>query len=108
MPLSRAAENSPELIQVWFALGWCHKRTGRIDLAIESLQRALAVAPDEALVHYNLACYWSLAGEKPRALEHLADALAINPNYRRLVDSESDFDSIRWDADFQAICAEIV
>ena len=104
--LRQAAETMPENVHVWFALGWCHKRTGRVDLAIAALQRAMAVAPEEALVHYNMACYLSLSGEKPRALECLAKALTINPRYRRLIDDESDFDPLRFDPKFQALCAE--
>ena len=52
-----AAEGEPENIRVWIALGWCHKRTGRIDLAIEALETAMAADPEEALIRYNLACY---------------------------------------------------
>ena len=80
------------------------QRTGRIDLAIDGLQRALAVEPDDALVHYNLACYSSLAGDKHCTLRHLARALALDPSYRRLIDGEPDFDPIRADPDFLALC----
>jgi tetratricopeptide (TPR) repeat protein len=104
MPLRQAAEASPENVHVWFALGWCYKRTGRIDLAIDSLERALALDPAEALTHYNLACYWSLAGNKFRALKYLSRALAIDPDFCQLIDDEPDFDSIRTDPGFRALC----
>ena len=42
-PLSVAAQGNPENIDTWLALGWCHKRTGRLDLAIEALEEALTV-----------------------------------------------------------------
>ncbi len=106
LPLMAAAKLAPENVHVWFALGWCYKRTGRIDLAIRSLERVLAAEPAEALVHYNLACYWSLAGDKHRALEFLSQALEIDPDYRRLIDDEPDFDPVRCDPRFQALCAE--
>lgn len=107
-PLHLASFGSAEDIQVWLALGWCHKRTGRIDLAIKALERALEVEPSEALIHYNLACYLSLAGNKPRALSHLSQALAIDPDYRMLTHDESDFDSIRSDPEFVALTSIIV
>ena len=65
----RAARDSPNNVHVWLALGWCHKRSGRLDLAIESLEEALAAEPNDALVHYNLACYWSLANNQAPGLE---------------------------------------
>jgi Flp pilus assembly protein TadD len=103
-PLRRVAELEPENVQVLLALGWCHKRTGRIDLAIEALEAALAADNDEPLIRYNLACYHSVAGDKRQALAYLEQALALDPNYGLLIDDESDFDSLRNDPEFQAIC----
>jgi tetratricopeptide (TPR) repeat protein len=105
LALRQAARLAPENLHVWFALGWCYKRTGQIHLAIRSLERVLAVDAAEARVHYNLACYWSLAGNKGRALEFLSRALGIDPDYRRLIDGEPDFNPIRSDPQFQALCA---
>jgi Flp pilus assembly protein TadD len=106
LPLKQAAKAAPGNVHVWYALGWCYKRTGQIKLAIRSLERALAAEPAEALPHYNLACYWSLAGDKRRALEYLSRALALDADYRRKIDGEPDFDPIRSDPRFQALCAE--
>jgi len=102
-PLGQAADIDPENIHVWLALGWCQKRVGRIDLAIEALEEALVADPSEALLHYNLACYWSLAGNKERALGYLGQALSIDANYRELIDDEADFDPLRADPDFRAV-----
>jgi Flp pilus assembly protein TadD len=107
-PLQRASQADPENIHIWLALGWCYKRTGRIDLAIEAMFSALAADPNEALLHYNLACYLSVGGEKNRALGHLSLALSLDPEYRRLIDEERDFDPIRADPDFQALTSIIV
>jgi tetratricopeptide (TPR) repeat protein len=104
-PLSAAAEADPQNIDTWLALGWCHKRTGRIDLAIESLEEALDLEPGSALVNYNLACYWSLAQNKRQALAYLAQALSLDSGFRHLIDEEHDFDPLRADPDFQAIAS---
>ncbi len=103
VPLTKVAAAEPENIHVWLALGWCHKRTGRVDLAIEALETALAADGDEPLLRYNLACYWSVAGDKQKALRYLEQALALDANYRLLVAHEPDFDSIRSFPDFQAL-----
>jgi len=84
-------------------LAWCHKRTARLDAAIKDIQRALEVEPEEALLHYNLACYLSLAGRKRSALTHLARAFALDASYRELTGSEPDFDPIRSDPQFRAL-----
>ncbi len=104
VPLRKVAVLEPENVRVWLALGLCHRRTGRIDLAIEALDTALAADSDEPLIRYNLACYHSVAGDKRQALAFLEQALALDPNYRLLIDHEPDFDALRRDPEFQAIC----
>ena len=100
----KVAELEPENVKVLLALGWCHKRTGRIDRAIAALESALAADSEEPLIRYNLACYHSVAGDKRHALAYLEQALALDPNYRLLIEHEPDFDPLRGDAEFQAIC----
>ena len=56
--------------------------------------------PDEPLLHYNLACYWSLVGNAPKSVRSLLAALELNPELHRLVARETDFDPIRGEAEF--------
>lgn len=110
-PLETAAELSPSNVHVSLALGWCLKRIGRLGRAIEVLELALqneAGDDERALVTYNLACYLSLAGQKDRALAQLAKAFALNDRYKMLAHSESDFDPIRSDPEFQSLASIIV
>jgi Flp pilus assembly protein TadD len=107
-PLEQSAELDPENLPVWLALGWCYKRVGRIDLAIQALQEAIEVDSDAAIVYYNLACYWSLASNVKNAVHFLRIAFDLDPNYRDLVHSEHDFDAIRHHPGFQAVSEVIV
>lgn len=107
-PLVAAAELSPDNVPIWLALGWCYKRIGRLDKAIQSLEQALAANQQEAIVHYNLACYCSLAGDVDRALRFLAQSFDMDPHYRDLVGDESDFDPVRDLPDFQALVGAAV
>ena len=106
--LEAAAETSIDNIYIWLALGWCHKRTDQMNLAIQSLEVALSIDPDKAIIPYNLACYWSLAGDTDKSLSYLARAFDIDSDYRDLVDSESDFDPIRADPGFINLTSVIV
>ncbi len=71
LPLERSADLMPDDIHVLLALGWCYKRTGQLAKAIEALERAVRVDAGEAVLHYNLACYWSLARNRTLALRFL-------------------------------------
>jgi tetratricopeptide (TPR) repeat protein len=92
-----AGESNLELLM---SMAWCYKRIGRLDRAIEAMRAAYRDSPKEAIVLYNLACYLSLAGERDEALSWLGRAFRLDPKYRQLVASETDFDPIRNHPDF--------
>jgi tetratricopeptide (TPR) repeat protein len=106
--LAQAAELDHDNIHIWLALGWCHKRTGRLDKAIESLEEALLVDDRQAILHYNLACYWSLAKNVKWAVEYLERAFELDASYRDRVAQERDFDAIRNHPRFQELLSVIV
>ena len=97
LPLQRASLHDPENLRPYLALGWCYKRIGRFDLAIQALEDAMEFAAEDAIVHYNLACYHSLSGKKSLAIQFLSQAIELDPSYREMVASERDFDPIRDD-----------
>ena len=108
LPLERSVDLLPDDVRVLLALGWCYKRTGQLAKAIEMLERAVKIDSGEAILHYNLACYWSLARNRTLALRHLQLALEIDANFRDMVSDEPDFDPIRHDAEFIALTSVIV
>jgi tetratricopeptide (TPR) repeat protein len=101
--LEKAARFKPADMDIALALGWCYKRTNRLAQAIDALTRALVKNPGEPLLHYNLSCYWSLAGNVAHAVEHLQKTLKLAPQMVVMVPAESDFDPIRHDPVFQAL-----
>lgn len=107
-PLTAARVAEPENTDILLALGWCYKRVNKIDAAIQALEDALAVCPDEAIIHYNLACYWSLANNVPLALVYLAQSFDLDSAYRELVADEIDFDPLRNHPEFVALTSVIV
>ena len=102
-PLEVAAGLRPSDTRVALALGWCYKRTNRLAQAIDSLERVLREHPEYALLHYNLACYWSLAGNSSKALDALTRALSIDANLRTMIADEVDFDHIRGNPEFERL-----
>jgi tetratricopeptide (TPR) repeat protein len=107
-PLRASLAIAPDDIATYLALGWCYKRLGRVDLAIEALEEALEVDRAQGILYYNLACYWSLARNVDLALMYLAQALEIEPAFRDLVADERDFDAVRAHPDFLALTSVVV
>ncbi len=99
--LEQAVKEFPEEESVWINMGWCRKRTGRIDLAIKAMEGLLERNPESPIGHYNLACYLSIAGEKRKSLEELRKAVQLDPSFKKLAKEEKDFDGIRADPDFR-------
>lgn len=96
----RVPDDSEKNLDLQMGKAWCFKRIGRLDKAIESMRAAYRGSPKVAIVLYNLACYFSLAGEKEEALSWLARAFRMDSSLRKLVARETDFDPIRNDQDF--------
>jgi Flp pilus assembly protein TadD len=102
-PLELAAKLHPTDVGLAIALGWCYKRTHRLAQAIDALERASKKSPEEPLPHYNLACYWSLAGNVAKALDELSAALDLDPALRSLIPDETDFDQLRGNPEFERL-----
>lgn len=90
-------------LSIFLGMAWCYKRVDQLPRAIAAMQDAYAIAPRQAIVLYNLACYYSLMGNKPKALSWLGRALRMQGDLRRLIPDESDFDQLRNDPDFQFV-----
>jgi tetratricopeptide (TPR) repeat protein len=99
----RAFAQEPENVGLLMGMAWCYKRSGQLPKAIAAMEQAYRISPKEAVILYNLSCYWSLAGNKTQALSWLGRALRIDQSLRRLIDGETDFEPLRADPDFRMI-----
>jgi tetratricopeptide (TPR) repeat protein len=100
--LRRCIRRDEENIPAWLLLGACYRNLDRLERAVESLEQALGYAPDEAAVHYDLACYLSLLEHVQLAVLHLERALDLEPTLRDRIAGDGDFDPIRADPAFRA------
>jgi len=71
-------------------LGAASLRRGQVQEALRLFQQALALEPQAAAYHVNLATAFAQAGEQDAAIRHLNSAIEIDPSlevaYRRLVE----------------------
>ena len=51
--------------------------------------------PNNPITHYNLACMWGREGNSTQRLQELTDAVDFGYDKYHLVESDSDFDSVR-------------
>ncbi|MGV3485684.1 MAG: tetratricopeptide repeat protein [Planctomycetaceae bacterium] len=99
----RASKCRQLRVDALMALGWCQKRNGEFNGAVVTLTRALAIAPENARLHYNLACYLAGLNQHRAAIYELAWALELQPLLRSRALVEADFDALRSYPAFDAL-----
>lgn len=97
------AQEKPTDLGVLMGMAWCYKRTEQLSRAIAAMHDAYAAHPDIPVVLYNLSCYYALGNQKSQALNWLARALRMAPQFRSLIDKETDFDLLRDSPEFQKL-----
>ena len=76
---------------------------GKIDEAVQALQIAVALRPNDSNILYNAACTYGILQKKQEALNLLKklDAMGhLNKGYAR---QDSDLDCLHGDPDFEAL-----
>jgi hypothetical protein len=69
--------------------------------ALDAVKRGLAQNPDPPGLHFNYACFASLAGEVDDELfEHLRVSVDGFPPFRQQAQQDSDLDAVRDDPRF--------
>ena len=85
-------ERSAQALRYWPTEEW--------DRAIEVLEGHLVDTPENAGVHYNLACAHARAGHSKEALEYLSRAVELRETFLEYAQTDDDLASIRDDPAF--------
>ena len=80
---------------------------GETGLAREWAERALELSPDDRGVLYNLACFYSIAGENETAIDCLERAAAVGRVSREWVEHDSDLDPLREEPRYLALLEKL-
>jgi adenylate cyclase len=105
---SRKLEASLDDIIVMSRLAEAYARFGSREEATATLKRVLEVGPNDGLAVYNCSCAYALLGEKKWSLILLRRA--FDSGFRRVAHwakTDSAFDSIREDQEFQQLLSEL-
>src|SRR3954449_56322 len=81
----------------WYFAAAAYAQRGDWRGAYDFAAEGLADHPDNASMHYNLACYAAMAGLREQALGHLRRAFASDPRTREWAATDTDLDPIRDD-----------
>ena len=73
--------------------------------AVARGRQAIEAKPESAILHYNVACCESLAGESSAAIADLRRAIELSEPFRDMATGDSDFDPIRDQPAFRELVA---
>ena len=97
-PADRPLPVSP--FEYWFVAEEANQ-SGDYRRAIEIVSEGLEEWPGHPRIHYHLACYQALAGDRDQALANLARACDGDARLKDWAREDEDFDSIRDDPGFE-------
>ncbi|HEY6192735.1 MAG TPA: protein kinase [Bacteroidota bacterium] len=75
-------------------------RSGRIEEGKARASRAIELSPNDPLMFYNAACFYSTVGDKALALESLRNALDSGYEFYEWIKRDPDLDSIRNEPEY--------
>jgi tetratricopeptide (TPR) repeat protein len=86
-----------------YTLGVGALNSGRLDDAIDYLNKAQKSAPKLDHISYVLAAAYSLRGDAEGALQHLKQAISLRPQNRIQAKRDEDFQALASDARFKEL-----
>jgi tetratricopeptide (TPR) repeat protein len=75
----------------------------RLEEAIASYDKAIALNPDSVFAWFNTACIYSLQGDVARSTRYLAQAIRLDPACSAQAKKHAGFDPVRGDERFQQL-----
>ncbi|MFC1632315.1 tetratricopeptide repeat protein [Candidatus Omnitrophota bacterium] len=99
----RLLKENPDFIDALLALGNAYTKSGRYKDGLAVDQRLTQLKPDEPLVHYNLACSYSLLKESDSALEALKRTLDLGYRDLKFMEQDPDLSFIRQDPRYKEL-----
>ena len=97
----RALELEPNATHIYDTLGWILHKQGRYGEALNAFKQALERTPNSAEYLYHASLASMKIGQSSQALKYLAEAIALDKRLIQRVQTQSEFDSIRFTSAFR-------
>jgi len=93
----------PDSVEILMELGNLYTQAKRFTDGLKVDLKLVKALPKNPVVHYNLACSYSLLGEKEKAFEALEKAVELGFADYELMSKDEDLQNIRGDRRFRGL-----
>jgi tetratricopeptide (TPR) repeat protein len=100
---NKAIRLNPEQGEVWRWRGYVLTKLGRYTEATVCFEKATKLQSNLGGTHYGLAYYFMAQGQVDQALIQLRRAIDLQPQFRRTLQTDPDFDLLREDDRFKEL-----
>lgn len=102
--IQKALSLYPDYVPTFYDLALACKINGQYEIAIQYFQKVIDVEPDNTWSYYGIATIYGDKGQAKEAVSYLKKAIALDPQpVKEAARTQSHFDRIRNNADFQAL-----
>jgi tetratricopeptide (TPR) repeat protein len=96
-------KNNPNFVEALIALGDNYTKKGRYEEGLKIDLKLVQLRPDDPVVHYNLACSYSLLKMPDQSLAALKKAIQLGYREFSFMQKDPDLDFIRKDPRFKEL-----
>ena len=97
----RAHKLDPDATHIYDTLGWILHKQGHHTEALNAFKQALEHTPNNAEYLYHASLAAMEIGQSSQALKYLAEAIALDKRFIQRVQTQSEFDAIRFTPAFR-------
>ena len=99
-------KKNPDFVNALIALAEAYTRIGRYKEGLKIDQRLVELKPDDPIVHYNLACSYSLLKMADPSLSALGKAIHLGYRDFAFIEKDPDLTFIRKDPRYRELLSE--
>lgn len=100
-------EKYPSYVECLMYLGNAYTANGMFEKGIKVDLKLAKLKPDDPLIHYNLACSFSLLRILDKSLQSLGKAIDLGYNDLRHMENDSDLDEVRDEDGYKMLINKI-
>ena len=95
-----ALHHNKDFEESYINISTAYLSTKQFDLALKYLNILKPINPSHPLLHYNLACYYSLLGKTAMGMEALKEAIQNGFNDQKMLINDPDIKNLRQNYQF--------